>query len=242
MSDREVRKPIAISWHSLFDVASTVAMLGIAVMIAFQGHSRLAEPTRQPTEAGTQVPSEPVPFGTSPVLGRRGAPVALMMYSDFECPYCGTAATKVLPVLRREYVEKGTVMLVFKHLPLDIHPGASRAAAAAVCAHEQGKFWAAHDAFFANTGRLTEPDLRLRVSGIGLDLGEYDICRGDRRNSQQVDSDKAEAAALGITATPTFLFGKVEGNRLRVTHTLVGIKRLPTFRRLLDQLLNDEPH
>lgn len=141
-------------------------------------------------------------------------------------------------MLRREYVDSGRVILAFKHLPLDIHPHASRAATAANCAGEQGKFWAAHDAIFADTTRLTDEDLRVRVGQIGLDLSRYDACRSGRIASSRVDADKSEASALGITATPTFLIGRVEGDGVRVVQIVTGVRRLQTFKKLLDDLLD----
>ncbi len=162
----------------------------------------------------------------------------MIEYSDFQYPYCGKAAMELLPALRREYADTGRVALAFKHLPLDIHPHASNAAAAAQCAGEQGKFWAAHDSIFADVTNLTDQALRARVAQVGLDVARYDACRDGPMARSRVDVDKAEASALGITATPTFLIGRVEGDGVRVLEIVTGMKRLETFKQVLDELLN----
>jgi protein-disulfide isomerase len=118
------------------------------------------------------------------------------------------------------------VRLVYRHFPLDnIHPRARPAAEAAVCADEQGKFWAFHDAVFANAKDLEDADLEKRAREVGLDLAAFQACRKDGRTQAIVERDVNDARAAGITGTPSFF---VNGRMLG------GAQPLEKFVELID--------
>jgi protein-disulfide isomerase len=137
-----------------------------------------------------------------PALGPENAPVTIVEFSDFECPFCARALPVVKQLVAR-YPEQ--VRVVYRHFPLDsIHPRARPAAEAAACADEQGKFWAYHDALFSNAKALEDSDLEQRAQEVGLDLGRFKACRAEGRARAIVERDVADARAAGITGTPSF--------------------------------------
>lgn len=138
-----------------------------------------------------------------PSLGPVDAPVTIVEFSDFQCPYCQRAGPVVKAILDR-YPEQ--VRVVYRHLPLDnIHPRARPAAQASVCADEQGHFWSYHDQIFANPRALSDEDLRRYAGEIGADVGAFEACLASPRGVGKVAKDVAEAQALGITGTPAFI-------------------------------------
>lgn len=142
------------------------------------------------------------------VAGPFDAPLELVMYGDFQCPYCVAAQSIVRRV--RERLD-GRLRFVFRHLPLpEVHPDAERAAQAAEAASLQGSFWEMHDALYANGGRFSESDLAGLADRIGLDTERFgaDLATGAPAARVARDSDAARAA--GIASTPAFF---VNGRR-----------------------------
>jgi protein-disulfide isomerase len=143
----------------------------------------------------------PVSTKDAPVRGDPDADVAVVEFSDFQCPFC-RSAVGTLDQIAQAYGDK--VKIVFKHLPLGMHPKAPAAHAAAEAAHRQGKFWPMHDKIFANQGEMSPEKYREYARELGLDLARYDRDVADPKVKQRIDADAAEAARLGVTGTPTF--------------------------------------
>lgn len=196
MSERVSAPERASKWRTAFEISSTVVMIALAAALVWQGRARFFDspPTGRPT--ATPVPRDPIAINGRPVLGSSSARVAIVEYSDFECPFCGVVARETIPTLKREYMDTGKVMLVFKHLPLPFHSLAPGAAAAAVCSGQQGKFWQMHDRLFAKPMKLTAQDLRASAGQVGLDLPVYDACRAGTAPSTLVDADRSEATLV----------------------------------------------
>src|SRR5262249_14890669 len=110
--------------------------------------------------------------------GESGAQVAIIEYSDFQCPFCGTYSREIYPRIMERHVKKGKVQHSVGALPLPMHPNALTAALAARCAGEQGKFWEMHDSLFANQAALDAKDLTDRARELGLDQGKFSDCFG----------------------------------------------------------------
>jgi len=145
--------------------------------------------------------SEPVHDGDH-VRGAPGADLELVMYGDFECPYCA-AAQRILA--RVETRLDGRLKLVFRHFPLvGVHPHAGHAAQAAEAAAAQGSFWAMHDALYAAGGRLADADLVARAHELGLDAERLasELAAGAYR--ERIERDLASGRASGVTGTPGF--------------------------------------
>lgn len=136
------------------------------------------------------------------ILGPENAPVTLIEYGDYECPYCGQAHQ----VLKELLSDLGSqIRFVFRHFPLtQIHPNAEKAALAAEAAGEQGRFWEMHDALYENQTALEDEDLLQYARDVGLDLAEFDESVGTRRHLGRVRQDFISGARSGVNGTPTF--------------------------------------
>ncbi len=137
----------------------------------------------------------------SPARGPEKAAVSIVEFSDFQCPFCG----RVTPTLDKVVEEYGSqVRIVFKHLPLSIHPKAPAAHAASEAAHRQGKFWEMHDAIFANQRELEPGKFEKYAEEMGLDMKQYRADVASAEVKARVDDDKGEARRLGVSGTPGF--------------------------------------
>lgn len=149
---------------------------------------------------------------SDPILGDPAAPVTLVVFSDFQCPFC-ERLEGTLDELRKRYGDK--LRLVFKHNPLPFHRRALDAAKAAVCAQQQGKFWELHDLLFFHQRDLGTADLRGYARSLDLDLRAWDRCLRDKATAAKIQADVDLAATVGARGTPTtFVNGmKVVGAR-----------------------------
>jgi protein-disulfide isomerase len=146
---------------------------------------------------------------TDHVAGPDGAPYELIMYGDFQCPYCN-AAQRILARVRARLGDE--LRFAFRHLPLhEVHPDAQRAAEASEAAAAQGAFWEMHDALYGNGGRFSPDDLAALAGRLGLDVERFRAELADGTYAARVDRDAAAARADGIDATPAFI---VNGRRL----------------------------
>jgi protein-disulfide isomerase len=140
-----------------------------------------------------------------PSLGAADAPVTIVEFSDFACPYCRSAR----PVLRRILARwPGRVRLVFRHFPLEQHATAMPAARAAVCAERQGRFWPLHDRIFDAPGPMADSALRDVASEAGLNLSEYDACMAGEAALQRVRKDIVLGRMVGVAGTPAFFVNR----------------------------------
>ena len=154
-----------------------------------------------------------------PYSGNPDAPVTIIEFSDFECPYC-RAAQPVLKTIMERW--PGRVRHVFKHFPLEQHTHAMQAARAAVCADRQGRFWAMHDRIFAVT-ELSESSLRAAAAGAGLRSGEFDTCMRSEEPADHVRKDMLVGRTAGVTGTPTFFVNREVVPAAALESTIEGI-------------------
>ena len=196
---------IVRNWRAFIDVATSIALLGaVAVVILPRIRSELP-PSPPPSGASELlVPAEPVQLTAAAAIGSNEATYALIEFSDFQCPFCGRFARETLPTLRREFVDKGTLLFVFRHLPLSIHSLASGAAAASACAERQGRFWPLHDALFQPQAALEPAAIRSLAAELDLNVDKFDSCL-TAEGPIDVSADVTTATALGIKGTPAFL-------------------------------------
>jgi len=163
----------------------------------------------------------------APVRGPADAPVTLVMFSDFECPFCKRTHPTINQLLERY---AGKIKLVYRDLPLEsIHPQARRAAEAARCANAQGKFWEYYDVLFTESPKLGSEDLKRYAVQIGIDPKKFDDCLSAGTYKEVVQKDADEAARLGINGTPAFF---INGR------PLTGAQPFEMFARVIDEELS----
>lgn len=159
----------------------------------------------------------------APSRGPEDAIVTLVLFSDFQCPFCDS----VVPTLETLFeAYPGRLRLYFKQLPLESHRHASLAAQAALAAHEQGQFWAFHDLLFANQRRLHRAELEGYAEQLGLDMERFREALDSERFAAQVEADIAEARSFGISGTPSFL---INGEKF------VGAQPIQRFREKIEE-------
>ena len=141
-----------------------------------------------------------------PSRGPTNAPVTIVEFSDFQCPYCGREYP-VIERLMKEY--DGKLRLVFRHYPLDFHPFAQKAAEAGACAQDQGKFWELHDKMFTNQGKLAVADLKGYAKSLGMDAPKFDKCLDSGEKKALVDDDLKAGSAAGVNGTPAFFINGI---------------------------------
>ncbi len=162
----------------------------------------------------------------NPAKGPAGAPITLVEFSDFQCPYCA----RVNPTLAKlQEAYPGKLRIVFRDLPLlNMHKNAGHAAEAAHCANDQGKFWEMHDRLFANQGKLAPADLKEHAVALGLDATAFNQCLDSGKYTAEWRRDSEEAGRLGLSGTPAFFIN----GRL-----LSGAQPYEAFAQVIDEEL-----
>ena len=177
----------------------------------------LFDAPRQPIEVNADDPS----------IGSASAPVTLIEFSDFQCPFCQRVAP-TLKQVKEKYGDK--LRVVWKDFPLtQIHPQAFKAGEAGHCAADQGKFWEYHDRLFANQQALQPTDLKKYATDLGLDANAFNTCLDSSRYGERVRDGVAEGSRLGVNSTPTiYINGRV----------LSGAQPFETFVTMIDEELS----
>ncbi len=174
------------------------------------------------------------------MLGEIDAPVTIVEFSDYQCPFCQRYSLTVFPVLKREYIDTGKIRYVFRDFPLSsIHQEAGKAHESARCAGEFNQYWEMHDALFQNQKDLTVPSLKQYAANIGLDPTTFEACLDSGKYQADIQQDVDDGGAAGIRGTPSFFIGK-SGPGDSITGTIVrGAQPLANFQTIIEQLLND---
>ena len=182
-------------------------------------------------------------ISSAPVKGNMGASVALIEYSDYQCPFCGRFVANTYVDIAREYVDSGKVRHYFRDLPLANHENAFKAAEASHCAAEQGKFWAMHDRLFANQKALAAAELPKHAEAIGADVAKFQQCLDSGRYAERIRRDIAEANGAGLSGTPSFLVGyfNPDGKTVKIISRVVGAKPYDEFKRAIDAAIAARP-
>lgn len=174
------------------------------------------------------------------VKGAATARVAIIEFSDYECPFCARHAINTLPELTKEYIDTGKIRYVFRNLPLEsIHPNAMRAAVAAECAGEQGKYWQMHDRIFANQRALDATSLVNHGKAEGLDAARFQQCLISDKYTAKIRADQAESDRVGATSTPSFFVAVLTpgDSQARAVRMIRGAHPYPTFKAAVDSVL-----
>ncbi len=174
-----------------------------------------------------------------PALGESDAPVTMVEFVDYECPFCRLFFQGTYTELKREYIDSGKLRLVVKDLPLGFHQHAREAAQAAHCAGEQGGYWPMHDKLFGGTAGLNQGALIAYGEQLGLDGATFRECLDSDRHLAQIETDIAESRAAGIPGTPAFVIGRSAGGTVEGAH-IRGALPFRVFQDHIEHLLEEQ--
>ena len=223
---------------------SLLSLAGLWLLCSANGAAAQGPPRVQKAAAVETYQGTPVGFTADghPFRGNPDAPLTLVEYTDYLCPFCERYFSQTLPALLEKYVRTGQVKFVVHDFPLaSLHPTAPRGATAALCVAEQGatRFWQMHDALLQaqqQWNRLPDPTAFLAAAArkVGADMTAYERCMASGRHDARVQQSVAAGQALGFTGTPTFQFVQQTSGK---TYTLVGAQPVDVFARWIDALL-----
>jgi protein-disulfide isomerase len=193
---------------------------------------------------GKQPPMEDVYISTAGAhsLGETSAKVLLVEFSDYQCPFCGRYANDTFSKLIDGYVKTGKVRYALRNFPIQqLHPLAEKAAEAAECAGDQGKYWEMHERLFKNQQLLDVKEMPGHALILGLDQTKFQQCVDSGKFTAKVMADVADGAKLKVSGTPMFYFGypdEKDPSKLKAIKLLSGAQPLNAFTDILDELLN----
>ncbi|MGB7930695.1 MAG: DsbA family protein [Gammaproteobacteria bacterium] len=196
----------------------------------------LVRPTRRPDTPKTAS----VSIGKeNTMLGAADAPVTVVEFTDYQCAFCKRFIQTTFPLLKRDFIDTGKVRWIVRDLPLGFHPNANKAAQAAHCAGDYGKFWEMRDTLFRNNANLGIEQLSGYAREIGLDGDAFDACLSSDRHQAQIAQGSQEADRIRITGTPSFVIGKTATDTVsgqRVIGAQAPAVFIAAIQRVLDQV------
>jgi protein-disulfide isomerase len=205
-------------WVAVASIGAVAILLVVVVIVvgeALRGDSDVEIPERT-------IPSE------GRTLGYEDAPVTMVEYSDFQCPYCARAAATTTSQIEEEYVADGRVKFMHHYMAFE-GPESVLAAEAAECANDQGRFWDYRDTLFENQRSYTVEDLRGFAEDLGLNMATFNQCLDSGEHEQLVIDETQEAFDAGINSTPTFLIGD---------QAVIGAQSIDVFRQVIEAELS----
>lgn len=177
----------------------------------------------------------------APTQGQADAPVTLVEYTDYQCPFCARHSQMVLPQLAKNFIETGKLRYVLRDFPLAaIHPNAGKAHEAAHCAAEQGKYWELHDQLFANQNALQADNLAgyATTAGVG-DAAAFQACLDSGKYEGQTKAGVTDGTKAGVRGTPSFALGRTEADgAVKAVKLIRGAQGLPAFEEQIEALLD----
>lgn len=177
-----------------------------------------------------------------PVRGNQDAPITIVEFSDFQCPFCARFQIQTLPLILEQYVETGKVKFVYRDFPIqNSHPNAIPAAAASECAHEQDKYWEYHDALFENQAVWNKVEITSAITifkefatELNLNQEQFDSCLDSGKYIEEIKNDLNDGRNYGITGTPGFFIGNDDIGFVKLN----GAQPFEAFKSVIDSQLN----
>jgi len=206
-------------------------------------HQLLSNPPA--TRAAAAAPAAPAPTEHVKMsvgagwysMGRDDAPVTMVEFTDYQCPFCRSFETASFAQLKKEYIDTGKVRFVSRDLPLVFHPNAPSAAMAARCAGDQHKFWEMRDAMMLDTATDLGPASILKYGEkTNLNMTAFNTCLSDKKYTEAIKKDAADAGTLGISGTPSFVIGKTDKTEIAGVR-IVGAVPYAVFDSTIKDLL-----
>ena len=183
-------------------------------------------------------PPEKVTLDESRALGSADAQVAIVEFSDYQCPYCQRFFVQTFPALKKNYVETGKARFYFRDFPLEkIHPQARSSAIAANCASRQGAYWDMHHGLFENQKRLGPELYHELAKEMGLDVAAFEACLDEPGQDMQLDKELAYGRSLSIQGTPHYFVGRIVDGQLVDVKRVNGAQPFEAFARVIEPYL-----
>ncbi len=192
----------------------------------------LTEITKPPQPQEVQVEID-----DDPIIGKVSAPLTLIEFSDYQCPFCARFSRETLPQIKKEYIDTGKVRYVFRDHPLPSHREAPKAAEAANCAGEQGKYWQMHDRLFEQQSRLSISDLKNHAKDINLSIEHFNQCLDSGKYANEIQKDLQDGQKAGVKGTPSFFLGKSTKDGKIIAYSIRGAQPFETFKGLIEEML-----
>ncbi len=172
-----------------------------------------------------------------PSLGSREAKVAIVEFTDYQCPYCAKYHSQTFDMLKKEYIDTGKVQYFLRDFPLDFHDHAKGAAIAANCAGEQDAYWQMMDRLFANQSELGDELYQQSAQSLDLNMEQFEACRNSPDQAITIEEDMASGQEIGVDGTPAFFIGRVQNGQLVDAKKVSGAQPLTVFSRIIEPLL-----
>jgi protein-disulfide isomerase len=203
----------------------------------------LQKPGAVTAQAAGPLAGMEISLAGSPVRGAADAPVALIEYSDFQCPFCASYAANSYPQIIKEYVDTGKLRYAFMSFPLEaLHPLAWRAHIAAACAADDGRFWEMHDRLLADPKAADTEALLRHAAALGIKSDTFRSCVESERHAADIRHAIANGTALGISGTPTFVIGTIGADGVvKVAKVISGAKPYAAFKDFIEGVLATTP-
>jgi protein-disulfide isomerase len=214
---------------------------GDAILMELREIKQLLARPQQQAQAAPSAPQAPqnlkVKGDAKYVLGKSDAPLIMVEFTDYQCPFCGRFETTTYPELKKNFIDTGKIRLIVRDLPLsDIHPFALKAAQSVHCAGDQGKYWEMKDMVFKNQNKIDVDSLAGYAKDLALNGDAFKSCMADGRHLKEIGDDAKYAQSLGISGTPTFVLGKVEGDSIN-GRVIIGAQPLAVFDAAINEML-----
>jgi protein-disulfide isomerase len=226
----------------LVSLVLTIAACGAILYVVIRDRQTPSRPeiagVPMPT-ADLPLPSELASLDGAQLEGNSTATIAVIEFSDFQCPYCGRFAVQTFPQFEKEFVQAGKVLFAFRQFPLEsIHPFALSAAKATECAGEQGQFWKMHMLTFADQAHLDDAALHNHAVKAAVNVEQFEKClRGDVED--RIRADEQAGKRMLVSGTPTFFLGTVQVNgRVKVLKRLSGAVPFGQFKSAIEAVMS----
>jgi protein-disulfide isomerase len=225
---------------SIINTFNTLSLSGKFAALASNqintGNIREIQPLQGNQPTANQQPPQPqrieVSLDDDPVKGSPNAKVTIVEFSDFQCPFCARFAAQTLPQIEEKYIKTGKVKLVYRDFPLNFHQYAQKAAEAAECADEQGKFWEYHDILFQKQSEwatVGESKFKEYAQQLGLNTQKFNQCLDSGKYANEVQKDYNDGLKYGVSGTPTFFINGIK---------VVGAQPYSVFEQIIEQELS----
>lgn len=175
---------------------------------------------------------------SDPIMGEPDAPITIIEFSEYQCPFCGRFAKNTLPEIINDFISTGKVKLIFKDYPLEFHKQAAKASEAAHCAGEQGKYWEMHDKLFQNQSDLGVDNLKKYAAEIGMERSSFNACLDVGKYDNRIKKNIEEGKKVDVSGTPTFFIGKSSEMSKEITtgKRIVGARPYSSFKEAIDEI------